>query len=225
MNRYRIIFTRDRTVRFVGHLDLAKSFERILRRADLPVVYSQGFHPLPKITFASALPVGCTSEAEVMDVVLAGPIDPPDMMARLVPAFPAGIAVTSITEVQLNAPALQAVLRWADYAATVETDETQEQIESKVSALMAAPTLVRQRRGKSYDLRPLVLSLAVESAHASSVQVVMRLSADANLGTGRPDEVLAELGWADAPAQIHRRKLGFVEQAIGDQRSRVESTV
>ena len=208
-NRYRIIFTRDRTIRFVGHLDLAKTWERVLRRADLPVAFSQGFHPLPKITFASALPVGCTSEAEVMDVVLTEPIAPSDMAARLAPALPAGIAIASITEVPLNAPALQAALRWAEYVVTVETDETREQVESLVQTFLAAPSLMRERRGKSYDLRPLVLSLTVEAVLASSVQLVMRLLADASAGTGRPDEVLAALGWADAPAQIHRRELGF----------------
>jgi len=209
LNRYRITFSRDRTVRFVGHLDLAKAWERILRRADLPIAYSQGFHPLPKITFASALPVGCTSEAEVMDVVLAEPMDPSDVAARLAPALPAGIAVTSIAEVPLNAPALQAALRWAEYVVTIETDETQEQIESKAQTLLAASTLPRERRGKSYDLRPLVLSLTVKAVLSSSVQLVMRLLADANAGTGRPDEALAALGWGDAPAQIHRRQLGF----------------
>ena len=208
-NRYRITFTRDRTVRFVGHLDLAKTWERVLRRADLPVAFSQGFHPLPKITFASALPVGCTSEAEVMDVVLTEPIAPSDMAARLAPALPAGIAIASITEVPLNAPALQAALRWAEYVVTVETDETREQVESKVQTFLAAPSLMRERRGKSYDLRPLALSLIVKAVSASSAQIAMRLSADANAGTGRPDEVLAALGWADAPAQIHRRELGF----------------
>ena len=209
MNRYRITFTRDRTIRFVGHLDLAKAWERILRRADLPVAFSQGFHPLPKITFASALPVGCTSEAEVMDVVLTEPIAPSDMAARLAPALPAGIAIASITEVPLNAPALQAALRWAEYVVTVETDETREQVESQVQIFLAASALPRERRGKSYDLRPLVLSLIVKAASASSAQIAMRLLADASAGTGRPDEVLAALGWADAPAQIHRRELGF----------------
>jgi radical SAM-linked protein len=209
LNRYRITFARDRAIRFVGHLDLAKTWERILRRAGLPVAYSQGFHPLPKITFASALPVGCTSEAEVMDVVLAEPVDSADMAARLAPALPSGIAITSIAEVPLNAPALQAVLRWAEYVVAVETDESQEQIASKTQAFLAAPTLLRERRGKSYDLRPLVLSLTVQAVPPSSAQLVMRLRADANAGTGRPDEVLAALGWADAPAQIHRRKLGF----------------
>ena len=209
MNRYRITFTRDRTVRFVGHLDLAKTWERILRRADLPVAYSQGFHPLPKITFASALPVGCTSECELMDVVLSEPMDPSDVMARLAPALPAGIAVTSVAQVPLDAPALQAELRWTEYLVTVETDEASEQIEQKMRAFLAAPTLPRERRGKSYDLRPLVLSLSAEAVPDSSAQIVMRLLADANAGTGRPDEVLAALGWGDAPVQIHRRKLGF----------------
>jgi radical SAM-linked protein len=211
LNRYRLTFTRDRTVRFVGHLDLAKTWERILRRADLPVVYSHGFHPQPKITFASALPVGCTSEAEVMDVVLEQSREPDDLLQRLSPALPAGMGIASIVEAPLHAPALQATLRWAEYVTTVETDETQEQIESKVQAFLSAPSLVRERRGKRYDLRPLVLALAVEEARDSSVRIVMRLGADATAGTGRPDQVLMALGWDDAPAQIHRRKLGFAE--------------
>jgi radical SAM-linked protein len=215
LNRYRITFTRNRIVRFVGHLDLAKTWERILRRADLPVAHSQGFHPLPKITFASALPVGCTSEAELMDVVLAEPLAPSDMMGRLASTLPSGIAITSISEVPLNAPALQAELRWAEYLVTIETTESQEQIEAKMRPFTEALSVMRERRGKSYDLRPLVLSLQVEGASGPSVQIAMRLKADANAGTGRPDEVLFALGWGNVPVQVHRRKLGF----SGDERS------
>ena len=209
MNRYRITFTRDRIVRFVGHLDLAKTWERILRRADLPVAHSQGFHPLPKITFASALPVGCTSEAELMDVVLSEPIAPSEVMRRLASTLPAGIAITSVAEVPLNAPALQAELRWAEYLVTIETRESQEHIEAKVRMFMEALSVMRERRGKSYDLRPLVLSLQVQGASGASAQIAMRLKADAKAGTGRPDEMLSALGWGDAPVHVHRRKLGF----------------
>jgi len=209
LNRYRITFTRDSSIRFVGHLDLARTWERILRRAGLPVAYSQGFHPQPKITFASALPVGCTSEAELMDVVLAEPLDPSAMRQRLEPTLPAGLSITSIAEVPLDAPALQAVLRWAEYRVTVETDEPREHIEARVQALLAAPTLPRERRSKRYDLRPLVLALSVESVQPSCVHLAMRLLADANVGTGRPDEVIAALGWGDLPVHIHRRRLGF----------------
>jgi radical SAM-linked protein len=209
LNRYRITFTRGESIRFVGHLDLAKTWERILRRADLPVAYSQSFHPQPKITFASALPVGCTSEAELMDVVLTEPLDPPDMVRRLAPTLPGGIGLTSIVQVPLNAPALQAELRWTEYLVTVETDESLEQVKSKVRTFLAASSLMSERRGKSYDLRPLVLSLSVEPVRPPYMQLAMCLLADANAGTGRPDEVLAVLGWGDASVQIHRRKLGF----------------
>jgi radical SAM-linked protein len=209
LNRYRITFTRDKSVRFVGHLDLAKTWERILRRADLPVAHSQGFHPLPKITFASALPVGCTSEAELMDVVLTEALDPADMLRRLATTLPAGIAVTSVVEAPLNAPALQAELRWAEYLVTIETSESRKQIEAQVQRFLDASSVMRERRGKSYNLRPLVLSLQVEAASESSAQIAMRLMADAGVGTGRPDEVLSALGWGDAPVRVHRRKLGF----------------
>lgn len=214
MNRYRITFTRDSSVRFVGHLDLVKTWERILRRADLPVAYSQGFHPLPKITFASALPVGCTSEAELMDVVLAEPLDPAAIMQRLTPSLPAGIGIASIVEAPLNAPALQAELRWAEYEVRVEV-EAESEAECRAQTLMAATTVMRERRGKGYDLRPLVLALAIEDVSSSSVRLVMRLKADAAAGTGRPDEVLAALGWGDAPAHIHRRALGFTASVSG----------
>ena len=209
MNRYRITFTRDRIVRFVGHLDLAKTWERILRRADLPVAHSQGFHPLPKITFASALTVGCTSEAELMDVVLSEPLAPSEVMRRLASTLPTGIAITSVAEAPLNAPALQAELRWAEYLVTIETRESQEHIEAKVRMFTEALSVMRERRGKSYDLRPLVLSLQVKGASGASAQIAMRLKADAKAGTGRPDEMLSALGWGDAPVHVHRRKLGF----------------
>ena len=180
-----------------------------MRRADLPVAHSQGFHPLPKITFASALPVGCTSEAELMDVVLTEALDPADMLRRLAITLPVGITATSAVEAPLNAPALQAELRWTEYLVTVETNESREQIEAQVQAFLDSSSVMRERRGKSYNLRPLVLSLRVEAVSELSAQIAMRLMADANVGTGRPDEELSALGWGDAPAQIHRRKLGF----------------
>ncbi len=213
MNRYRLTYTRDRPVRFVGHLDLVKTWERILRRADLPLAYSQGFHPLPKLTFASALPVGCTSEAELLDVVLDTPLDPAEMLRRLALTLPAGIGIAAMFEVALNAPALQAELRWADYAVGIETDETRDQVEARIQTLLGSETILRERRGKSYNLRPLVVSLAVEAMQPPCVQLVMRLRADASAGTGRPDEVLAALGWGEVPVQIHRRALGFDESS------------
>jgi len=163
--------------------------------ADLPVAYSQGFHPLPKFTFASALPVGCTSEAEVMDVVLAEPMDSADMAARLAPALPAGIAVTSIAEVPLNAPALQAALRWAEYVVTVETDENAGA--HRIPSANASGRPGAPARAARQELRLASAGVVVGGRSSKRIvgQLIMRLRADANAGTGRPDEVLAALGW------------------------------
>ena len=73
--RLRITFTRDETLKYIGHLDMARTWQRIARRADLPLAYSEGFNPQPRMTFAAALPVGCTSDHEEMDMVLSPACD------------------------------------------------------------------------------------------------------------------------------------------------------
>ncbi len=71
--RLRITFTRDETLKYIGHLDMARTWQRIARRANLPLAYSEGFNPQPRLSFAAALPVGCTSDHEELDMVLSPP--------------------------------------------------------------------------------------------------------------------------------------------------------
>ena len=73
--RLRIRFTRDETLKFIGHLDMARTWQRIARRANLPLAYSEGFNPQPRLTFAAALQVGCTSDHEELDMVLSPACD------------------------------------------------------------------------------------------------------------------------------------------------------
>lgn len=219
MQRIRLTFSKEGALRYVGHLDLAKTWERILRRAGLPVAYSLGFHPQPKLQFASALPVGCASTAEVMDVIMAEPVTPEAALQALAPQLPEGLRVLAAVEVPLAAPALQAALQSADYTLSVETDEPIEMIRRRVQALLDSPTLPRERRGKRYDLRPLVLDLRVEPAPPTlpgtackgerRITLRARLRASQDAGAGRPDEVLDALGLGGAPAQICRTALNF----------------
>jgi radical SAM-linked protein len=217
MTRLRLKFSKDGALRYVGHLDMAKAWERILRRAGLPVAYSQGFHPQPKIQFASALPVGCASVAEVMDVVLAQPLTPEEALRAITAQLPDGMRVLSAVEAPLNAPALQATLQSADYALTVETSEPVEVMRQRVQALLDSPSLPRERRGKTYDLRPLILDLRVEPPLAlgqgagseGHITLWARLRASQDGGTGRPDELLDALGLSDAPVEICRTSLNF----------------
>jgi len=98
--RLRITFTRDETLKYIGHLDMARTWQRIVRRANLPLAYSEGFNPQPRMSFAAALPVGCTSDHEELDMVLSPPRAIDEVKTQLDRALPPGMKVISITEMR-----------------------------------------------------------------------------------------------------------------------------
>jgi radical SAM-linked protein len=207
--RLRVSFTRDGTLKYIGHLDMAKAWQRILRRAELPLAYSEGFNPQPKITFAAALPVGCTSEHEVMDLVLSPALEIEVARAQLERALPPGITLRSIEAVPLKAPALQAQLLAADFEIVVEAAAASAALPDRVRAFWAATEVARERRGKTYNLRALVQALTLEPEPERAV-IRSRLQATEG-GTGRPDELIAALGIDPAAAQIRRLRLIFID--------------
>ncbi|HSJ53319.1 MAG TPA: TIGR03936 family radical SAM-associated protein, partial [Anaerolineae bacterium] len=161
---------------------------------------------------ASGLPVGVTGRAELLDVWLAEPLEPGEVLARLRPASPPGLDVLAAEVVDLRAPALQAQVQAAEYVAVLDTAEPLEAIRARAEALLAAASLPRQRHHKgkqqSYDLRPLVQSLAVRPAAGAGALLDMRLQASAE-GAGRPDQVLEVLGLSLAARDVERTKLHF----------------
>jgi radical SAM-linked protein len=210
--RLRIRFTRDETLKYIGHLDMARTWQRIVRRANLSLAYSEGFNPQPRMSFAAALPVGCTSDHEEMDMVLSPPYAIDAVKAQLDRALPPGMKVISIEEMPLNASALQVQLTAAEFEITVEGEEAIGLLPERVQQFLAATDVMRDRRGKVYNLRPLVQALAIESARADLAVVIRsRLQATPE-GTGRPDELAAALGLDPATVKIKRTKLIFLDK-------------
>jgi radical SAM-linked protein len=201
--RLRLRFTRDETLKYIGHLDMARTWQRIVRRAALPLAYSEGFNPQPRLSFAAALPVGCTSDHEELDLILSPACDLEDVQARLNHALPPGMKVVSVEETPLNAPALQMLLAAAEFEIAVESAEVIELLDERVPQFLAASEVRRDRRGKVYNLRPLVQALSIEPAGANRVVVRSRLQATPE-GTGRPDELAAALGLDPAVVKIKR---------------------
>lgn len=206
--RLRITFTKMGAARYSGHLDLHRAWERTLRRAGVPLSYSRGFNPQPRIQLAAALPLGITSKCEVMDFWVEGEPDLEAVLRELGRAVPPGIAAVSLRAVDERLPALQTRVRSAEYTASVESGLTAAEVDARIAAVLAAASLPRERRGKPYDLRPLVESLARDSTGGLSHGLRMRLAARVG-ATGRPEEVLAALGLGKALAAIHRVKLLF----------------
>lgn len=207
--RLRITFARDATLKYIGHLDMARTWQRILRRAELPLAYSEGFNPQPKITFAAALPVGCTSEHEVMDIVLSPSRDVDEVHERLQRALPPGIRLLSIDEVELHAPALQTQLTATEFTIVVD-DGPIGDLADRVQTFLGATEVMRDRRGKIYNLRPLVQAISIEP-ESDRITIRSRLQSTES-GTGRPDELANALGLDPNVVKIHRTKLIFLDK-------------
>jgi radical SAM-linked protein len=208
--RLRVTYTRDATLKYVGHLDTALTWQRILRRAGLPLAYSEGFNPQAKITFAAALPLGCTSDHEVMDVVLDRPCDLVEALSSLKRAVPPGVQVKSVEEVPLRAPALQAQLLSTEYVVPIEGANLIEVLIDRVQRMIEVTEVRRDRRGKSYNLRSLIQALSLERRDSDHALIRMKLQTSEQ-GNGRPDEVLAALELNSDEMKIHRTRLWFIE--------------
>src|SRR4030043_1221968 len=95
-------FTKEGEIRFISHLELAHLFTRASKRADLPLSYSEGFHPMPRIIFAKALSVGVESLSEIGDMELEGRVTALDVKGRLNQTLPEGIRIIEAEEVPFS---------------------------------------------------------------------------------------------------------------------------
>ena len=194
-------------MRFTGHLDLHRAWERIFRRAVLPIVYSQGYHPQPRLNLASALPLGFTSQDEVLDVWLDRQIPIPDVEAALIQVLPPGIEIIKLEQVEESLPSLQAIVKSLEY--TVTLYEYKDSLDEQLADLISSKSILRERRGKTYDLRPLIEELThIEDDPQGHNRLFMRLTAQSG-ATGRPEEVLAELQIPAETTHIHRTRVIF----------------
>lgn len=206
--RIRLTFSKQGALRYAGHLDLHTLWERTARRASLPLAYSQGFHPQPKIQLASALPLGFSSRAELMDIWLKEDRDTDQLRADLQAALPSGIQILSIEQVDDRAPALQTQVVSAEYEVTIPA-EIASGLDGKLAALLEAESLPRERRGKQYDLRPLIEQISpLPMGERSGMKLLFRLTSREG-ATGRPEEVLAQLEIPAEATRIERTRLIF----------------
>jgi radical SAM-linked protein len=214
--RLRITFAKGEPIKYISHLDLMRTWERALRRAQVPLAYSEGFNPRPKISIAAPLPVGFTGRGEVMDIVLSRRTSPYNLIKRLKPHLPPGLELLSVEEVYLSLPSLQSQMRYAEYRVVVESEEAPAETEKRVEQVLSAQSLPRQRERKGkvtqYDLRPLIDDLWIEGREGTACVLGMRLQSDSQ-ATGRPDEVLEAMGLGDVPRSIERTRCLFEDAA------------
>jgi radical SAM-linked protein len=194
-------------MRYVGHLDLHRSWERTFRRAGLPLAYSQGFHPQPRLNLACALPLGFTSQCEIIDAWLEEALPLPQVRDALASTIPSGLEITRLESVEASAPALQTQVTSSVYIITFLDDIPD--LDERLRTVISADNLLRERRGKPYDLRPLIEGIVkLPPDENGKARIQLQLSAREG-ATGRPEECLAEMGIKYENTRVHREVLMF----------------
>ncbi|HEY7133749.1 MAG TPA: TIGR03936 family radical SAM-associated protein [Acidimicrobiia bacterium] len=196
----RLRFTKRGKVRFISHRDVARAFERAFRIVALPLAFTQGFSPRPKVSFGLALSVGYESEAEYLDVELTHEIDVIALPASLSAALPEGIDVVAATPLADRAPALQESVIAVEYDVVVAGPDGEpvavDDVRRCVERALDAPTLMttRRRKGREVvdDVRPLLRAVDVLGSGGSGVLVRLELATQPS--SIRPGEVVAALG-------------------------------
>lgn len=206
MQRIRISYQKGPELQYTGNLDMHKVWERTFRRATLPLAYSQGFHPQPKIQQAAPLPLGFTSLSEMLDVWLDTDEDLESITEKLITTAQPGIKVNQIQGIPVSSEALPTMVRATEYQIYFDDSPVVAELESKVKDFLGRETIERERRGKKYDLQPLVEELIVEEK--PQVSLHMRLTSLPS-ATGRPEEVLEELAIDPFTVDIERTNLIF----------------
>ena len=180
--RVRLRFAKRGALSMLSHLELINLFTRAVSRAGLPVLYSQGFHPHPRFSFATATSVGIKSEAEYMDIYLTG-MGADEVTRRLNKAMPGGIVILEAVEVPLKTESLSVLIKATRYRVTLP-DYNADRLSQQVVQFMAHSSwpLVREkkRQRQEFDLRPEVRLL---NACGSMLEMV--------IGRGKPVEVAA----------------------------------
>jgi radical SAM-linked protein len=202
VQRLRIRYAKRGRLRFTSHRDIQRAFERALRRAAVPMAYSAGFSPHPKISWAGAAPTGTASEAEYVEIGVASPVDPEALRQSLDAALPPDLDILEIVEAatpslvdRLEASVWQIELPEADPA----------KVRHAVDAFLAAPAVEVERLMKSgmrtFDTRSAVVSLTVHDGPAevrlkstSSACAILRVVVRHATPAVRPDDVLTGLG-------------------------------
>ena len=149
VQRLRVTLGKLGSMALIGHLDLVRLFDRALRRAGLPIAFTGGFHPGPRLSPASALPLGATSSGEVVDFELTRAIAPADFLQQLAAQLPPEIPLYSVAEVPLDEPSATKRLDQAEYYLRLAADQETPPWEQWIEGVMALEEVLWEKKTKS----------------------------------------------------------------------------
>ncbi|MBW3622631.1 MAG: TIGR03936 family radical SAM-associated protein [Armatimonadetes bacterium] len=200
VQRIQFRFSKGAEVRFISHLDLLRTFERAMRRSKLPLAFSQGYNPRPRISIYVPLPVGSTSEAELGSADLSEPLESGEFSRRMNAALPPSLRILAEEEIPYEGAHAASKIDTAEYRVEAAAPQTMDEAEVRdtVEAFLAAESWPFVRQGgkgkgsKTVDLRPPVLALEVLDVEGDRAAFRMEVNIGGE-GGARPREIVAAL--------------------------------
>jgi radical SAM-linked protein len=216
--KLRMQFTKEEPVRYISHLDLARAFERAIRRAKLPVAMSEGFNPHMKVAYASALSVGVTSSCEYIDIEMREAIAGESAITALRQQMPAGLNLVRYQVMEVHPAALMKVVNMADYAMEVPLSKPIDRnwLQDQLALFAGLPEIMFTRTSpkgsRTLDIRPLMQELRIVECSQDRVKFSLRTHIT-DKGSIKPQEVLRvfaqlyDIPLREDAAVIHRTGL------------------
>lgn len=192
MYKLRFYFSKADEVKYVGHLDTIELFDRAFRRAKLPISFSEGFNPRPKLTFAHPLAVGISSNGEIGEIELTEKILVEEFITRLNEALPIPVRIIKAEYIE-EKKSLMSLVQSAEYTIEINEEEvSSEQIEK----LLLKEQIVIEKTSKSgktsmVDIKPMILSWEFVDKNHNIFKVELKTGSNENL---RPDTIIKQLG-------------------------------
>lgn len=222
--RLRFTYSRGAPLRYLSHLDLVRLFYRALRRSGLPLEFTRGFNPRPRLSLAAPLPLGVTASREYGDLFLAAPVSPEIFMRSFSAQLPAGLELTGAAPAGPREPLAAALVNAALYRAAwsgAGRPPAMPDLRAALARLLAAPAIMVQRRGKdgkaaAIDIRPFIFQAepAADNEPGPALSLLLQVG---SRGGVSPFLVLRQLdpagGAAEQSWRLHRAGLYVYDHA------------
>ncbi len=219
----RMKFEKGENVRYISHLDLQRTFQRALRRAEIDITYSQGFNPHPKISFAMAVPVGMTSEGEYIDVELNSFIEENQLLNKLNQSLPTGLKILDCKISIKSHPSLMSIIEKGIYRVTIKVKQPiqLEQIKKRMLDFLTQEEIYIEKRDKKgrikeKDIRPFINEFLIEKIERQSIYFRMILAAGSHNNI-KPERVIQKFShFGDYFLEYDRLKIHRIDLLARD---------
>ena len=227
VSKIRVQYTKEAWVKYISHLDLLRTFHRAVRRAGIPIKYSQGFNPHPLMSFGMPLPVATTSECEYLEMDLTEKIPPQDILEQLNIVLPQGLGVRNVVYLSEKKYPKLSEVNMAAYDVHIELIQTVKDLLKDIEKMMLMTAITMEKKGKKgskkvmkqVNIRPFIHQVEVVAESEKSVQLKMVLSSGSE-GNLKPALLLEAMekhigGIEIEDSHIHRKAL-WIER--GDEK-------